>query len=342
MKIRESVKIADLVTMRLGGEARYVVEIEDMGDVKKAYRFAEERDLPTFVLGGGANTIGRDEGFDGVIILNRLKGIELETTGDRDEYLLLSAMGGEVWDDVVAVACDRGYTGIEALSAIPGTAGAAPVQNIGAYGQEVGQTLISVEAYDKREGKFVTLPAEDLELGYRRSIFNTGAEIGRYLIVKSLLRLQHGEMSGKLYNSLQEYLDRNNIHNRSPSTIRKAVTAVRDSKLPRPETKASSGSFFKNVYVNESETKRLTELGVPVRIIRNDIAYGKVNTGWLIESCGLKGKALHGMRINQNAALVLMNESAKSYKDLAAARDEIIKTVWEKYGIKLEQEPVEI
>lgn len=368
MKIRENVKIAELTTMRLGGAARYVVEIEALDDVVAAYDFAREKGLPTFVLGGGANTLGRDEGFDGVILLNRLKGMELKEISssgvnegatrelratDAEQVLLLSAMGGEIWDDVVAVACERGYTGIEALSAIPGTAGAAPVQNIGAYGQEVSQTLESVEAYDTRERKFVTLRNRDLGFGYRKSALNTGAEKGRYFIVKVLLKLQHGEMQGELYGSLQAYLDEHQIRDRSPLTIRRAVIAVRDSKLPRPEVLPSAGSFFKNIYVDKAEAERLENLGVPVRVLHENAdtqtqglseesAYGKVNTGWLIEDCGLKGQLLHGIRVNPEAALVLINESATCYDDLAKARAEIQAAVKEKFGVEITQEPEEI
>lgn len=372
MKIRENVPIAELTTMRLGGAARFVVEVEAPEDVAVAYDFARARGLPTYILGGGANTIGRDEGFDGVILVNRLKGIEArevsdvvasasasddaskETTagasGGKDDEntgttheptssLLLTAASGEIWDDVVAVACAQGYTGIEALSAIPGTAGAAPVQNIGAYGQEVAQTLVSVEAYDTQTREFVTLPAGELGFGYRRSIFNCGPAVGRYFVTRISLRLRKGEMAGPFYNSLQAYLDEHRISARDPQTIREAVVAVRGAKLPDPQMEASAGSFFKNVYVDGTEAKRLEAMGVPVR---RTATGGKVNTGWLLEACGLKGRKLHGFRVNEKAALVLINESATSYADLAAARAEIQAAVREKFGLEIEQEPVEI
>ena len=141
--------------MRLGGPARFVVSVRRSEEVAEAYQFAEEQGLPTWALGGGANTIGRDEGFPGVVILNELKGVEI--VRDVDGPVQVTWMGGEVWDDAVAWACERGYTGIEALSLIPGTVGAAPVQNIGAYGQEVGQALVSVEAFDRLERRMCVL-----------------------------------------------------------------------------------------------------------------------------------------------------------------------------------------
>ena len=146
MKIRENVLISELTTMRLGGKACFVVEIEQPEDIRQAYELAKEKNLPTYILGGGANTIGKDEGFPGVVILNRIKGIEI--ISENDEELIFKAMGGEVWDDVVEFSCKHQASGIEAMSMIPGTAGAAPVQNIGAYGQDIAGVIESVEAYD--------------------------------------------------------------------------------------------------------------------------------------------------------------------------------------------------
>ena len=134
MNVRENVPIKDLTTMRLGGTARFVLEVEQASEVPEAYAFAREKNLPVYVLGGGANTLGRDEGYAGVIIRCRIRGVEAVEEGDST---LLTVGAGEIWDDVCALAAKRGLTGIEAMSSIPGTAGAAPVQNIGAYGQEV-------------------------------------------------------------------------------------------------------------------------------------------------------------------------------------------------------------
>ena len=151
MKIQENIPISTLTTMRIGGNARYVAEVESLQDLKEAYDFAQEQKIPTWIMGGGANTIGRDEGFPGLVIINRLKGIEvLSQTSDE---VVIRAMGGEIWDDFVEFTTERGYSGIETLSAIPGTVGAAPVQNIGAYGQEVSHVIESVDAYDTQTGE---------------------------------------------------------------------------------------------------------------------------------------------------------------------------------------------
>ena len=335
MKILENIPIASLTTMRLGGPARFVIEIEKPEDVPEAYNFAREHELPVFVLGGGANTLGHDEGFDGVLIMNKLVGINIDMHGDS---ATVHAMGGEVWDDLVAKTCEAGLTGIEALSKIPGTVGAAPVQNIGAYGQDISQVLVSVEVFDTADSTFKTLAAADLGFAYRKSILNS-SEYGRYFVIAATFELRVGQMARPFYKSLEKYIADNNETDFSPAAIRRMVSAIRADKLPDPAFIPSAGSFFKNVYVDDARADELLAQGFPVYRGHDG---NKINAGWLIEQAGLSGKVLHGFRVNEKAALVLINESASSYADLAAARQEIIDTVFEKFGFKLEQEPVEI
>lgn len=332
MKIRENIPISTLTTMRLGGPARYVIEIEKPEEIPEAYDFAKSKNLPTFILGGGANTIGHDEGFDGVIIKSNLKGIT-ETNNTQ-----ITAFSGEEWDAVVAYACERGLTGIEALSKIPGLAGAAPVQNIGAYGQDVSQTLVSTEVYDTLENKFKTLKKSDLQFSYRKSILNTTAK-NRYFVISITLELKPGFMPHPFYNSIERYITANNCTDFSPAGIRDIVSKIRADKLPDPKEKASAGSFFKNVYLTEKEATEAEKKGYPVYHGHDGL---KINSGWLIEQAGFSDQLLHGMRVNKKAALVLINESAKSYSDLAAARQEIIDKIQAEFGYKLEQEPMEI
>lgn len=337
MKILENVPISTLTTMRLGGGAKFVVEIENIEDIKSAYDFAHEKNLPIFILGGGANTIGRDEGFDGVILINKMRGVEV--LSEDEHALIIKGMGGEIWDDFVDYACEKGYSGIEAMSVIPGTLGAAPVQNIGAYGQEISQVIESVEAYDSLSQEVVTIPKSEMEMEYRKSIFNSGKDAGRYFIISVTVKLSRDGLKPPFYTSLQKYIDEHNETDFSPKNIRKMVTAVRAGKLPDPNVEASAGSFFKNVYLSDEEAAEAKKNGIVVwRENGNNI----VNSGWLIEEAGLKGKTFHGMRVSDKASLVLINDAAKSYANLAAAREEISKIVEEKFGYKLEQEPVEI
>lgn len=336
--MEENVPIASLTTMRLGGAARFMVTVERPEEVKEAFEFAKERSLPVWIMGSGANTIGHDEGFPGVIILNQLKGIEI--LAEKSNGVTLRAMGGEIWDELVEFATERGYSGIEAMSKIPGTVGAAPVQNIGAYGQDIAQVIECVEAYDTRTGEFVTLEKPEMRMKYRHTRFNQGEDAGRFFITAIVIRLKWGELKPPFYNSLQKYIDEHQVTDFSPKSIRRMVSEIRAQKLPDPKKIASAGSFFKNVMLDAEAADEAEAKGIP--IWRNLDGSGKVNSGWLIEQCGLKGAEIAGMYVSDKAALVLINKAAKSYADLDRARTEIRTAVEKKFGYRLEQEPVEI
>lgn len=339
MIIKENISLSTLTTMRLGGNARFVLEIEELKDIPVTFDFAKEKNLPIWILGGGANTIATDDGFPGIIIMNKIKGIEV--ISETSDEAVVRAFGGEIWDDFVAWACERGYSGVEAMSKIPGTVGAAPVQNIGAYGQDVSQTIESVEAYDIETGELVVIGREDMKMSYRSTIFNTGEYAGRYFIVAVTFVLENEEhMEQPFYNSLQKYLDEHHITDYSPKSIRTAVSAIRAEKLPDPATTPSAGSFFKNIYLSDEEAAAAGAKGI--KVWTKPDGRKMINSGFLIEAAGLKGKVLHGIRVSDKAALVLINENAHTYSDLAHAKKEIIDTVRKKFGFTLEQEPVEI
>lgn len=336
MKVNENILISSLTTMRLGGPARYVLEVEHPSEVPDAYGFAKQYQLPTFVMGYGANTLGHDEGFNGVIIINRMRGITESLAEDGSTKLKI--MGGEYWDNVVEYAVNKDLTGIEAMSKIPGLAGAAPVQNIGAYGQDISDTFVEAEAYDSATDSFATLSKADLQFSYRKSILNTTAK-NRYFIISITIALKQGTMPRPFYNSIEKYITEHSLTDFSPQSIRSIVTQLRANKLPDPLEIASAGSFFHNVYLTEEAAEIAADKGYPVHHGKDGY---KINSGWLIEQCGFKGKLLHGIRVSDKAALVLINESATSYNDLAKARSEITGKVYDKFGYWLEQEPVEI
>lgn len=352
MIIRENVHLSELTTMRLGGPARYLIDIETVDDIPQAFDFASERGLPVFILGGGANTIAHDAGWPGVIIRNNITGITISdtpspataddtsttTAGPSQATTTLTAYGGTEWDVVVAYACDRGLTGIEALSKIPGLAGAAPVQNIGAYGQSISDTLASADIYDLESRKFKTLTSADFGFSYRRSALNATHK-SRYFVVSITLALHRGQMSRPFYNSIEHYIETHSLTDFSPQSIRAIVSTIRAAKLPDPAITPSAGSFFKNIYLTPTAASAAEAQNYPVH--HGHDGY-KINSGWLIEQAGLKGQLLHGIRVCDTAALVLINESATSYADLAAARTEIIDAVKSKFGYTLEQEPVEL
>lgn len=339
MDVMTNISLKQYTTMKLGGETRYMATADSASDVVSLYRNARKENLPIFVLGGGSNVITHDEVFEGIVLLNKIKGFEVISEADETTDVKIGA--GEVWDEVVEKAIGLGLQGIEAMSGIPGTAGAAPVQNVGAYGQEIADTLISLEAYDSKTDTIVTISANECDFSYRNSIFRD-KEKGRYCILNITLRLNKAEPKPPYYASLQKYIDENDIREVNLSVIRVAVLNIRSEKLPDPAELPSAGSFFKNALV---EKWKLEELQKEYNDIPNyamsDGRY-KIPTGWLIDKAGLRGYRSHGMRVYEKNALVLVNDSATGYDDLATIREEIVQIVFDKFGIKIEQEPLEL
>ena len=335
MKWLENVKLAEITTMRLGGAAKHVAEVRTEEDVREAYRWAREHGKQVFIVGGGSNLIGADEPYDGLIILNRI------VDGGTEDNGVFTVPSGVVMDDFIRDVVDAGWSGMEAMAKIPGTIGAAPVQNAGAYGQEIKDTLVGVRCYDSYTDEFVEIPTLELDFAYRHSIFNSGDEPFRYFIVSVTVKLHKGQMEPPFYNSLQAYLDEHNITDYTPRAIFDAVSAVRAVKLPDPAVEPSAGSFFKNIQVSDGEAAGLREKGVMVWD-QSDGGRNVVSSGWLIENAGLKGREFNGFQVSDKAALILINRSAFSYADLVKARAAIVDAVREKYGIVMEQEPVEI
>lgn len=339
MDVMTNISLKQYTTMKLGGEARYMATADSASDVVSLYRNARKENLPIFVLGGGSNVITHDEVFEGIVLLNKIKGFEVISETDETTDVKIGA--GEVWDEVVEKTIGLGLQGVEAMSGIPGTAGAAPVQNVGAYGQEIADTLISLEAYDSKTDTIVTISADECDFSYRNSIFRD-KEKGRYCILNITLQLNKAEPKPPYYASLQKYIDDNDIREVNLSVIRVAVLNIRSEKLPDPAELPSAGSFFKNALV---EKWKLEELQKEYSDIPNyamsDGRY-KIPTGWLIDKAGLRGYRSHGMRVYEKNALVLVNDSATGYDDLAAIREEIVQIVFDKFGIKIEQEPLEL
>ena len=339
MDIHTNIPLKNFTTMKIGGNARFMTEVRTAEEVASVCRNAKTQKLPIFILGGGSNVIVKDEGFNGIVIRIRIPGFEIIADDINSTTIRVGA--GEDWDSVVKRTVDMRLSGIEAMSAIPGTVGATPVQNVGAYGQEIADTMQSLDAYDNQTDKFITLQNADCGFTYRDSIFR-GESDGRYVITFITLKLSKNLPQPPFYDSLQKYLDEHNIKTFTQEIIRYAVIEIRKDKLPDPELLPNSGSFFKNAIV---ETWQLDDLKANFPDVPAfDMGDGrhKIPAGWLIENADLKGKLLHGIRVYDKNALVLINESATSYNDLATARDEIIGKVRDKFRIQIEQEPLEI
>jgi len=339
MDIHTNIPLKNLTTMKLGGPTQYFAEARTVQELHEFYTDAQAKNVPIFILGGGSNVIAHDEGFKGLVIRIKIPGFEVVAD---DLYATTIKIGaGEIWDDVVKRTVDMRLTGIEAMSAIPGTAGAAPVQNVGAYGQEIAETLVSLEAYDSETHAIVTLQNADCGFAYRHSIFR-GDQQGRYVITSITLKLSKTLPAPPFYDALQKYFDEHAITVFTQQVVRDAVTAIRADKLPDPKIKPNTGSFFKNAIVESWQRDELLQQYPDAKTYEMADGKVKIPTGWLIENAGLKGQLLHGMRVNDKNALVLINESATSYADLEAARDEIITKVRDTFRIQIEQEPLEI
>jgi UDP-N-acetylmuramate dehydrogenase len=323
--------------MRLGGKAAHLTEVHSRQEVIEAVEWAIENRLPPIMIGGGSNTFWRDEGFNGLVLVNKILGYEDFVEDETNHYITIGA--GENWDKIVERSVSQNLSGIEALSLIPGTAGATPIQNVGAYGQEISQTLVSVEAYDLHDRQLLNIPNEKCELGYRTSRFkNTDRD--RFFITAITLHLMSINPKPPFYAALQYYLDEHNIHEYTPSTIRNAVMDIRRSKLPDPAVVANSGSFFANPVVGDDTLIQMLTDNPDMPHWLTDKG-AKIPAAWLMEKTGFKD--FHdqetGMATWPKQPLVLVNEHAKSTADLLKFKQKIVEAVRAKFKIRLEQEP---
>jgi UDP-N-acetylmuramate dehydrogenase len=339
MEVHTNIPLKNFTTMKLGGPARFMVEARTPEEVKAVYDNAVSKNLPIFILGGGSNVIAKDDGFPGIVIRVRIPGFEIIADDINTTTIKIGA--GENWDVVVKRTVDMHLSGIEAMSMIPGTTGATPIQNVGAYGQEIADTLVSLEAYDSQTKSFVVLENTACGFSYRDSIFR-GDQKNRYVITSVTLKLSKSLPQAPFYDALQTYFDTHNIHMFTGETVRNAVIAIRSEKLPDPSLRPNTGSFFKNALVDNWRLDELQKTFPDMKVFDMGNGTSKVPTGWLIEKAGLKGQLLHGMRVHDKNALVLINESASGYADLAAARNEIIGSVRDTFRIQIQQEPLEI
>jgi len=344
MLIQENVGLAALTTMGVGGPARYFVEATATDEVREAARYADAHKLPLFVLGGGSNLIVSDRGWPGLVLKVGIPGIN-HRHGHGTAYF--DAGAGEEWDGVVAAAVMHNCGGVECLSGIPGSVGGTPVQNVGAYGQEVAETIESLVAFDLKSGEEQEFEKEDCGFGYRTSIFNT-SERGRYVILRVTYALKHGWEPRIAYADLQNYFAN---WERKPTLAdtRDAVRQIRTSKAmlitPGDEDSRSAGSFFKNPALSAEqfeELKRRAEarsLEIPSYPALD--ARKKVSAAWLVEHSGFsKGYGQGRVGISRKHALAIVNRGDATAAEIMAFRDEIQGRVEELWGIRLDLEPV--
>ncbi len=338
MFILDNVPLRAYSTMRLGGNAAHLTEINDRNEVAEAIAWAEARQLPVVMVGDGSNIIWGDDGFPGLVLVNRI--MRFEPFQEDDENLYITVGAGENWDSVVARVVDMGYSGLEQLSLIPGTAGATPIQNVGAYGRETSDVLVTVEAFDNQTKQLITIPNPDCAFGYRTSKFKT-TDRGRFFITAVTFHVIKRNPEPPFYESLKKYLNDHKITTYTPQIIRNAVVDIRSHKLPDPKTVANNGSFFFNPIISSDRLGQLL-VDYPTMVYwQTSDGRVKISAAWLLEQAGFKD--VHdeetGMATWPSQPLVLVNEKATSTADLLTFRQKIIDKVQAQFEITLQQEP---
>jgi UDP-N-acetylmuramate dehydrogenase len=334
--LKENVPLAPLTTLKIGGPARFFVRAKSDDEVVAAFEHARKSSLKVFVLGGGSNILVSDAGFDGLVIQVASKGTDFD--GSQ-----VMARAGEDWDAVVAMCVYRDLAGVECLSGIPGFVGGTPVQNVGAYGQDVSETITQVRCYDRSTGNIVELSNADCGFTYRKSIFNSVAR-ERYVVLSVAFELRPGGEANIEYKDLRE-----RFKDGLPTLaeVRNAVLEIRRSKSmvidAGDPNSQSAGSFFKNPIV---DAKRIDQIAANagVESVPQFPATGgmvKLPAAWLIERSGFhKGFRLDHAGISTNHSLAIVNFGGASAAEIIALKDLIQKGVSEKFGILLEPEPV--
>jgi UDP-N-acetylmuramate dehydrogenase len=343
MVIQENVPLAPLTTLGVGGSARYFVEAMSADEVRDALRYSKQRGLALLILGGGSNLVVADAGWPGLVLKVSILGIN-HRHGHKTAYFDVGA--GEDWDGFVAGAVQHHCAGVECLSGIPGSVGGTPVQNVGAYGQEVGETIDSVLALEVESGEEREFEKSDCAFGYRTSIFNNSAR-GRYVILRVTYALVHDGEPRIVYADLQKHFA--GRPKPTLSEVREAVRQIRASKAmlitPGDEDARSAGSFFKNPVLSTHEFEALREKAAARRLeIPNYPALAsqrKVSAAWLVEQSGFsKGYRKGHVGISRKHALAIVNRGGATAAEVLALKDEIQNRVAQQWGIQLEPEPV--
>jgi len=364
MNIKENILIKDHTTFKTGGPALFFIEIATVDELIEAIKFAKAKNLPHFIMGGGSNLLASDEMYRGVVIKMQIKGIEFASTNE------VIASAGETWDDFVELTVSKGYSGLENLSAIPGTVGASPIQNIGAYGSEVEDRIVWVEALDSTSEDFEIrrFTNSECDFSYRNSFFKS-PEGKKFVTIRVCFKLDifrdsksvesdvadpaNSEDSvifekAKMYKDLREYFESREVRDGDirPLDIRNAVIEIRENKLPDWHILSTAGSFFKNPIILETEyqnlLKKYPELPAYSASRSNSVPPSqktvKIPLGWVLDKiCGLKGYREGKVSTYRDQALVIVSEGATA-KEINNFADRITSIVKERTGIIIERE----
>ena len=349
MLVLENIPLAPLTTIKIGGSANYFVEARNVGEVQEAVTFARSRDLPLFVLGGGSNLVVADAGWPGLALKVAIQGInQVQRSRRREEgKILFDAGAGESWDKFVSHAVRARCSGVECLSGIPGSVGGTPVQNVGAYGQEVSETIAAVQVLDLEDNQVRELCPEACGFSYRTSIFNS-SERGRFIILRVTYALAPEDNPRISYADLKRHFEGRETRPNLAET-REAVRHIRALKgmliVPDDPDCQSAGSFFKNPVLSEQQhedlKQRASARGLTLPSYPALETRKKVSAAWLVERSGFaKGFGFGRVGISTRHALAIVNRGGATAADVLALKEQIQHRVQEIWGVHLEPEPV--
>jgi UDP-N-acetylmuramate dehydrogenase len=334
MRLLENYPLQDITTFHARVFAKYYTVFSSPEFLKQILSSPELKTMPFILLGGGSNVLFTGD-FNGVIIRNAIEGIEV--ISQDEDTIFIKANAGEKWHDFVLYCVNRNYGGIENLSLIPGTVGAGPIQNIGAYGVELKDVLHEVEAMNIRTLEIRKFSNAECKFGYRDSIFKE-EEKGNYIILSVIVRLNKNPKVNVSYGSLSKELESMGVANPTIKDVSNAVIRIRSSKLPDPDKLGNAGSFFKNPVIPNKQFEKIKENHPTIVSFPATEGYTKLAAGWLIEQCGWKGKRIGDAGVHKDQALVLVNYANATGKEIYELSTLVINSVKEKFGIELERE----
>jgi UDP-N-acetylmuramate dehydrogenase len=333
MELLKNYSLKPYNTLNIEATARYFVRIEQPDQIGQALAAVPDAGR-VLVLGGGSNVVFRSD-FDGLVLKNEIRGIRILRSDE--EHVWIESTGGEEWQALVDFSLEHGLGGLENLTRIPGSVGAAPVQNIGAYGVEIKDVLESVEAVELRSGQVRTFGNGECRFGYRDSVFKHELK-GRFFVTSIVVRLarqpQYRTDYGEIRKKLEEYGDQP----LSPQLLERAITEIRAAKLPDPHEIGNCGSFFKNCIVTPEEFERLRADLPDLPFFRENTGQIKIPSAWLIEQCGWKGWRSGDAAVYPRHALILVNYGSASGEQIYELSERIIASVRDKFGLVLERE----
>jgi len=331
--LQENISLKNYNTFGIDVNAKYFAEVKSVADLKEVFSNLAGIEKQLLILGGGSNMLFTKD-FDGLIVKVSIPGISFTT---QDDEVMVTVGGGVIWNDLVNYCVENGFAGIENLSLIPGTVGASPIQNIGAYGVELKDVFHSCKAFEIATGEIRTFNYADCKFDYRDSVFKNELK-GKYIITSVIFRLSEKANLQTHYGAITTELENRHITEPTIADVSKVVAHIRVSKLPDPKTIGNAGSFFKNPVIERAAFDDLIKKFPDV--VNYPVANGKVKlaAGWLIEQCGFKGKVVGETGTWKNQALVLVNHGHASGQEVYDFSELIIKTVYIKFNVLLERE----